>query len=265
MATRRLSIQVSKKETTDALLRLDVKVNGDAFLRTFDPNVDDDYGRKGAYLPGQSPGKVQTYRFMTFYLPPSTENRTQFSSIVDPAWLRLSNDSNARALKQLKTSSPWRVFHRVTYVERIPPPVASRPVFTPTTGIVAPVNVEGNAELVRMIDALIPLNMTERTRLIVGNAVAAAINPSPTGPDEYPPSEIEKWAPWWRSFLDKARPTAIPEPDPVAAKLLQAIVSRTTAYLFNGYASGAFDGLGIKPYQRNGFVAPPAPARSPAG
>jgi hypothetical protein len=35
--------------------------------------------------------------------------------------------------------------------------------------IVAPVNVEGNAELVRMIDALIPPNTNERTRLIVGN------------------------------------------------------------------------------------------------
>ena len=259
MSTHRLSIQASKKATTDALLRLDVTVNGDAFLRTFDPDAEDDYGRKGAYLPGLSPGKVQTYRFMTFYLPPSAENRTQFSTIVDPTWLRLSNDSNARALRRLKTSSPWRVFHRVTYVERVPPAVASRPVFTPTTAIVAPVNVEGNAELVRMVDALIPEHTKERTRLIVGNAVAAAINPSPTAPDVYPQSAIEKWVPWWRIFLDRARPTVSSAPDPEAAKLLQAIVSRTTAYLFNGYASGAFDGLGIRPYQRNGFVVPAVP------
>lgn len=240
-------------------MRFDVRVTGDSFLRTYDPTLDDDYGRKGAYLPGLTPGKVQTYRFMTFYLPPSAENRTRFSTVVDPAWLRLSSDSNARALRQLKTSSPWRVLHRVTYVERVPPPVASRPAFTPTTGTVAPVNVEGNAELIRMVDALIPESTKERTRLIVGSAVAAAINPSPTSPGVYPVSELEKSVPWWRTFLDKARPRTDFQPDPDAAKLLQAIVSRTTVYLFNGYASGAFDGLGIKRYQRNGFVAPLEP------
>jgi hypothetical protein len=125
-------------------------------------------------------------------------------------------------------------------VERVPPPIASRPVFTPATGIVAPVNVEGNAELVRLVDAQIPPEVTERSRLIVGNAVAKALDPAPVD-GSYPPSALEQWVPWWRAFLDRARPLqGKPPADPEAASLLHALVSRTTAYLYDGYASGAF-------------------------
>lgn len=243
MATHRLDVQVSKETTTEQSLSLEIKVNGDAYLRTFDPDLPAEYGGgKGAYRPGQAPGKVPTYRFMTFYLPPSVGNSARFSSIVDPAWIRLSNDPDAQALRKLDTSSPtWRVLHRVTYVQRIPMPIASRPVFSPASGIVEPVNVQGNAELIRLVDAQIPASTKERSRLIVGNAVTAAINPSPTAPGVYPPSALEALVPWWGSFLDRARPSANGDPpDPQAAELLQALVSRTTTYLYNGYASGAF-------------------------
>lgn len=257
MASHRVDVQVSKENKTEQTLQLEVKVNGDAYLRAYDPDASAEYvDGQGAFLPGQAPGKVPTYRFMTFYLPPSTANSTNFQKIVDPAWFRLSNDANARALRQLDSSSAvWRLLHRVTYVERVPPPLASRPIFTPASGIVAPVNVEGNAELIRLIDQQIPAATKERTRLIVGNAVAAALNPAPTTPGVYPPSALEKLVPWWRNFLDRARPTAnAGPPDPKAAALLQALVSRTTAYLFNGYASGAFAGLLSKGDPKNGHA-----------
>jgi len=220
-----------------------VKVAGDSLLRTWDPGAPAEYGTgTGAYKPGPTPGKVTGYRFMTFYLPPAAANSAAFADVVDPVWLRMSNAPAARALRQLDASAPtWRVFHRVTYVERVPPPVASRPVFTPATAITAPVNVDGNADLIRLVDAQIPARVKERSRLIVGNAVAVTLNPAPAG-GSYPASVLERTVPWWRTFLDRARPTeGKPPADPEAAALLHALVSRTTAYLYDGYASGAFD------------------------
>jgi hypothetical protein len=248
MATHRVDVSVSKEVTSQQALHLDVKVTGDALLRTFDPTVEGDYPpAMGKYLPGSTPGKVKNYRFMTFYLPPASTNSVEFRSIVDPVWLRMSNDNNARALRQLDASSPtWRVLHRVTYVERIPPPISSRPLYTPASAVVAPVNVEGNADLIRLVDAQIPAAVTERTRLIVGNAVAATLNPAPKVDHTYPKSALEQVVPWWGEFLDRARPVGgkpLDEAHAEAAALLHALVSRTTAYLYDGYASGAFKAI----------------------
>jgi hypothetical protein len=69
-------------------------------------------------LPGE---KVDRYRFMSFYLEGKTDHfHDFFSKVVDPEWLA-SNDEEARALRQTQTgpvTAPWRVLHRVTYVER---------------------------------------------------------------------------------------------------------------------------------------------------
>ena len=69
-------------------------------------------------LPGE---KVDRYRFMSFYLEPSTQHfQDFFNYVVDPEWLQ-SNDEEARALRQAQAGKPnkiWRVLHRVTYVER---------------------------------------------------------------------------------------------------------------------------------------------------
>src|SRR4029078_9445419 len=69
-------------------------------------------------MPGE---KVDRYRFMTFYLEPQTKHFEEFfSTVVDPEWL-ISNDEEARALRQTqagKANRCWRVLHRVTYVER---------------------------------------------------------------------------------------------------------------------------------------------------
>jgi len=69
-------------------------------------------------LPGQ---KVDRYRFMSFYLEPSTNHYFDFFNyVVDPEWLQ-RNTSEARALRQTqsgKATKPWRVLHRVTAIER---------------------------------------------------------------------------------------------------------------------------------------------------
>ncbi|HWN69325.1 MAG TPA: hypothetical protein VNM90_16910, partial [Haliangium sp.] len=74
--------------------------------------------RDNPLVPGE---KVDRYRFMTFYLEGSTDHFADFfSNVVDPEWL-MSNDEEARALRQARAAKPnkcWRVLHRVTYVER---------------------------------------------------------------------------------------------------------------------------------------------------
>jgi hypothetical protein len=74
--------------------------------------------RDNPLVPGE---KVDRYRFMSFYLEGSTDHFADFfSEVVDPEWL-MSNDEEARALRQARTAKPnkcWRVMHRVTYVER---------------------------------------------------------------------------------------------------------------------------------------------------
>ena len=69
-------------------------------------------------LPGE---KVDRYRFMSFYLEGNTDHFNDFFNyVIDPEWL-LSNDEEARALRQVqagRANKCWRVLHRVTYVER---------------------------------------------------------------------------------------------------------------------------------------------------
>ena len=69
-------------------------------------------------MPGE---KVDRYRFMTFYLEGATSHFDDFfRAVVDPEWL-MSNDEEARALRQVQAGRPnrcWRILHRVTYVER---------------------------------------------------------------------------------------------------------------------------------------------------
>ena len=76
--------------------------------------------------PVNQPGKVDAYRFMTFYLEPGRANSEDlFGKVVDPIWLEQSSHPNAIALRQAnqpdKTPACWRVFHRVTFVSRILP------------------------------------------------------------------------------------------------------------------------------------------------
>ena len=72
------------------------------------------------YAADNAAGKVNQYRFMSFYLSPSTTNFDELVNIVDPEWLN-SSDPDAFAMKQAmaNTNEVWRVLHRVTYVNRI--------------------------------------------------------------------------------------------------------------------------------------------------
>ncbi|MFE7812316.1 LamG domain-containing protein [Streptomyces sp. NPDC057433] len=70
------------------------------------------------------PGRVDAYRFMTFYLDTSSDNFEDFyGKVVDPEWLETGTTAHARELaraRQTDRKPPcWRVLHRVTYVSRV--------------------------------------------------------------------------------------------------------------------------------------------------
>lgn len=101
------------------------------------------------------PGKVDGYRFMTFYLEPSQEHFKDFENkVIDRAWLEQSNDPNAIALRQSikqKVGKPWRVMHRVTYVSRVLPRYGS-PAATPAEDTLRAANIESNWELIKRLE-----------------------------------------------------------------------------------------------------------------
>ncbi|MFI6684250.1 LamG-like jellyroll fold domain-containing protein [Streptomyces sp. NPDC050485] len=106
--------------------------------------------------PVNAPGKVDAYRFLSFYLGEDTEHfDTFFHKVVDPAWLEGGHDPNAAALRQARQSDRkppcWRVMHRVTFVSRLLPPAAA-PDAAPLERTMRQLDVESNYELVRRLD-----------------------------------------------------------------------------------------------------------------
>ncbi|MEU7062715.1 hypothetical protein [Streptomyces sp. NPDC046161] len=78
------------------------------------------------------PGKVDAYRFLTFYLGENSANFDDFyHKVVDPLWLSGNDAPDAAALRQTRQSSAkppcWRILHRVTYVSRVLAPVPPPP------------------------------------------------------------------------------------------------------------------------------------------
>jgi hypothetical protein len=101
------------------------------------------------------PGKVDAYRFMTFYLRPDSDHHDLFfNQVVDPIWLAQSDDPNAVALRgaQQATTRPpcWRVLHRVTFVSRILAPVS--PQADPYTQALRSLDIESNYELIKTLE-----------------------------------------------------------------------------------------------------------------
>ncbi|TMR90052.1 hypothetical protein [Nonomuraea basaltis] len=175
---------------------------------------------------------------MSFLLPADRKYAQVFTAIVDPVWRETSNDATARAIRELDATNPvWRVLHRVTYVERVPPTLASRPIYSQDGSTPEPVNLAGNAELLRLITEQIAV--AQPTPAQIGAAVAAVLNPPPTTPGTYPPSILEGTVPWWRIFLDSARPRADgTTPNPAAAALLSTLVRHVVDYVLAGYRTG---------------------------
>ncbi len=109
------------------------------------------------------PGKVDAYRFMSFYLQPSLEHFEEFRyKVVDPKWLEESNEPNANAIREAinaqqkatkdsEKSIPWRILHRVTYVSRVLPDYKPDTIESVEKKMAA-ANISSNWELIKMLE-----------------------------------------------------------------------------------------------------------------
>jgi Concanavalin A-like lectin/glucanases superfamily len=117
-------------------------------------------------------GKVDAYRFMTFYLAPASDHSAFFfSNVVDQDWLSTATDPNAIALRMArgKPNKVWRVLHRVTYVHRIPAAGDEAPQTLAPAALPARADGTGNRALIELIDA--SLSGAPATLAVVANAL----------------------------------------------------------------------------------------------
>ena len=112
-----------------------------------------------------TPGTVDAYRFMSFYLEPKGQNFYDlFTQVVDPKWLEESPDPNAQAMRMArgredKPKPCWRIMHRVTYVSCILPQF--RPESPPSLEKSMRANgIESNHMLIKKFEPYL-INITE--------------------------------------------------------------------------------------------------------
>ncbi|MCD9904655.1 LamG domain-containing protein [Streptomyces sp. MT29] len=102
------------------------------------------------------PGKIDAYRFLTFYLGENTTNFDDFyHKVVDPTWLSGSDAPDAAALRQTRQNSAkppcWRILHRVTYLSRVLAPVPP-PGAPPLEKAMLAENIDSNYELIKRLE-----------------------------------------------------------------------------------------------------------------
>merc|ERR1711892_1091383 len=104
----------TKSKETEKTYELCVKLAPDSNLQIYCSEEEKEYYSSGGYIinsdgalykedgktPVLRPGKVDAYRFMTFYLEPTKDNFEDFfQKVVDPIWIDQSTDPEALALR----------------------------------------------------------------------------------------------------------------------------------------------------------------------
>ena len=166
------------------------------------------------------PGKVDGYRFMSYYLSPDTNNfGTFFNDVVDQAWLNNSNVPNAIALKQAKNTenSVWRILHRVTFVSRVPPEYKSSPDENPTPSVSKPVNIQFNQWFIDLLNKHLDLSPS---RAAIDTAVDTVLD-----------TDLPLLNKYWKTFIEKAQQT----PDGDEARQLLDIRNTSKHYFYDYY------------------------------
>ncbi|HEY4991480.1 MAG TPA: LamG domain-containing protein, partial [Nakamurella sp.] len=143
-----LDLSVTKTTDSQHSFEVDVTAGGEQDITVVD----------GTGQHVKAPGKVDAYRWLTFYLAPRADNYDAFyNRVVDPIWLAQSSDPSAIALRQArqdgKRPAAWRVLHRVTYVSRVLAPVGS--VQQPLDQALASLNIASNYELIRTLEPFV--------------------------------------------------------------------------------------------------------------
>jgi hypothetical protein len=210
-----LNVTVSKSQEEKAAFGLQVEVQGEGYL--FEKGEWNEKTQKFNYTSHACPGKVDGYRFMTFYLQPKPDNFDRFfdpspeKGVVDQDWLYEQGDyagkynPNARALREARSrpNEVWRVLHRVTYVSRIPPQSERTPVEVVPKDVRRPDNIEANGGLIQEIKWLVP---PQPSLIELGVAVDKLLGqPLVSGDDGWSPGELEGIIPWWTKVKSEAK------------------------------------------------------------
>ncbi len=109
--------------------------------------------------PVSAAGKVDAYRFMTFYLDSDKNNfEDLYNKVVDPIWLAESDHPNAIALRQAnqaaKKPACWRLLHRVTFVSRLLPDFANSVEPSLPVAMKAE-NIDSNWQLIQKLEPFV--------------------------------------------------------------------------------------------------------------
>lgn len=149
-----MSVSRSKSHEASRSFSLEVETAVPGNLQKYTEDAQAQFDSTGK--PILAAGKVDAYRFMTFYLDASRDNFDDFfHKVVDPIWLRQSDAPNAVALRAAEHADKkppcWRVFHRVTFVSRVLPPIPP-PTAPPLEKAMRAENIASNYELIRQLE-----------------------------------------------------------------------------------------------------------------
>ena len=203
---------VSSEENSNSF-GMNVNLSGEGWLNKWNAEAN-------KYEEFDCPGKVDGYRFMSYYLSPATNNfGIFFSDVVDQAWLNNSNVPNAIALKQAKQTenSVWRILHRVTFVSRVPPEYKSSPDESPEPSVNKPVNIEFNQWLIDLLNKHLD---SRPNRAAIDTAVDTVLD-----------TDLLLLNNYWKEFIEKA------QGDPTGDEAQQLLDIRNTSkcYFYDYY------------------------------
>ncbi|WP_414937888.1 LamG-like jellyroll fold domain-containing protein [Amycolatopsis sp. cmx-11-51] len=219
-----VKVQVGKSENESRGFSLAVTCPGDPMLQGYHADT--------GYTPEYCPGKVDAYRFMSIYLPPSADNGDTFhNQVIDKEWLTSSSDPDAVALRnvQLTGQGAWRLLHRVTYVSRVPPLFDTNPDQTVAHEPAQVIDLADNPLLIELVEDEVTADIPSPAD--IGNGVATVLAPL----DGHTASKLGDLVPWWAAFVAATRQA---KADPVKVALLNRILTDVVAYFQAGYASG---------------------------
>jgi hypothetical protein len=221
----RLNVQATKSVQSETSFSVEVNVDEverDVFLRDEAGEVLFDLSNPLTPKALRHPGKVDAYRFMTFYLEPQTDHFDHFfNQVVDPIWLEQSTDTNALALRGLRdanqgssTKPPcWRIFHRVTFVSRVLPSIGSTKPLPALESTLRELSIDSNFELIKRLDPFVAEKVDD-----VGEFSRAIRDTVATFMPELQP-HVASITEFMRLFYGVAEPTALADSPELTALL----------------------------------------------
>jgi len=153
----KLNLTQSKSKESSQFFSIDANVTCSGDMQCHEPETGKPIYKDGE--PVNTVGRMDAYRWMTFYLRSDEKNFTAlYDTVIDPLWLTESSHPSAIALREArqteKTPPCWRIQHIVTFASRILPDVVNNTA-EPIVQAMKKININSNWELIKRLDPLI--------------------------------------------------------------------------------------------------------------